>query len=222
MRVTAWSHSRLALYETCPAQFKYKHIDKLPDPASPAMARGDAIHKSIAAYITNKAEDLVPDAKRSKLAYLIDNFRAWPETDKVVEQQWGFTSAWKPTGWFAKDTWFRSTLDAAALYEDLTGEVVDWKTGKRYGSNDDQMELFALSFMCQYAPATHVTTRLAYIDSGEEEFAEFPVNEKDKLRDKWTARANVMFNDTTFVPRPNEKCRFCAFSKSKGGPCRFG
>ena len=34
--VTAWSYSRLSDYQQCPAKFKHKHMDKLPDPPGPA------------------------------------------------------------------------------------------------------------------------------------------------------------------------------------------
>lgn len=221
MRITAWSYSRYALYELCPLKFKLKHIDKVPEPQAPAMERGDRIHKGVAAYILGKAEEPPQDAIAHPFpAKLIGEFRAFP--DKVVEQQWGFTAAWQPTGWFGRATWFRNVLDAAALYEDLTGDVADWKTGKRYGSNTEQMELNALSFMCQYKPAIGVTTRMVYLDIGEEDVGEFKVSEKETLQAKWVEKVKPMFSDTVFAPRPNDKCRFCAFSRSNSGHCRFG
>lgn len=221
--ITAWSYSRLANWELCPAQFKYRHIDKLKEPPSPAMERGNVMHKALANFLTTPGESLPAFVTNPFQQKLYTEMQAFP--DKIVEQQWGFTVGWEPTGWFAKGknaTWYRCSLDVALLYEDLTGEVVDHKSGKRYGTNDDQMEQFALSFMCQYKPAEHVTTRLVYLDGGEEEIAEFPAKDKEALKAKWTARAAAMLQDTTFVARPNDKCRFCHFSKSKQGPCRFG
>jgi hypothetical protein len=30
-----------------------------------------------------------------------------------------------------------------------------------------------------------------------------------------------MLEDIDFIPNPNPTCRWCAFSKQKGGPCAF-
>ncbi len=219
--LTAWSYSRFATYNQCPLKFKLTVIDKMKEPSSPAMERGNQVHKALADYITGKAE-LPPEVKTPFHHQLYGEMRGISPEDKLVEQQLGFTSGWKPTGWFAKDTWLRVVWDVGLLYEDLTGEVVDHKTGKKYGSNDDQMELFGLSFLCQYRPATHVTTRLIYVDSGDEEIAEFPASVKEKLQAKWEQKVVPMFSDTVFAPRPSDKCRFCTFSRSNKGLCRFG
>lgn len=218
--ITAWSYSRFAKYELCPAQFKYAYIDKLPTTGSPAMARGDKIHRSIASFVMGGIaleSDAVKHAFPAKLIKEVRDFE-----DKVVEQQWGFTARWEPTGWFGKDTWFRNIVDAAVLYDDLWTDCLDWKTGKRYASNADQMELNALAMMRHFKPATGVTTRMVYIDSGEEDTSEFKRSDEPLLMAKWEKKVEPMFTDTAFLPRPNDKCRFCDFSRSSGGPCRFG
>lgn len=218
--VTAWSYSRFAKYDLCPLQFKLAVLDKRKTTANAAMARGDKIHKSIASYVMGGIA-IEPEAVKHVFPRkLIEELRAFD--DKVVEQQWGFTRAWNATGWFGGDTWFRSILDAAAMYEDLWADVIDWKTGKKYGSNADQMELNALSLFRHFKPAVGVTTRMVYLDSGDEDTAEFTKADEPKLIAKWEKKIEPMFTDTAFLPRPNEKCRFCDFSKSKGGPCRYG
>lgn len=218
--VTAWSYSRYAAYTLCPLQFKLRFLDKLGEPSSPAMERGDRIHKGVAAYLGGAAE-CPPEAKQHAFpAKLIEEMRAFD--DKVVEQQWGFTSRWEPTGWFGKDTWFRNIVDAAALYDDMTIDVVDWKTGKKYDTNADQMELNAVAMFARFKPATQVTTRMVYLDGGNEDTADFKRSEFDGLKDKWRHKVAPMFADRTFAPRPNDKCHFCIFAKSKTGKCRFG
>lgn len=218
--LTAWSYSRYTKYALCPLQFKLSVIDKIKEPPSDAMARGDRIHKGAAAFVLGQTATLPTEIRHPYQIKLCGEVAAFP--DKLVEHQQGFTRQWKPTGWFSKDTWYRQIYDVALLYEDLTAEAVDWKSGKKYGSNAEQMELQALSLMCQFKPAIHVTTRLVYIDSGEEEIAEFPVAVKEPLKAKWEQKVAPMFSDTVFAPRPNEKCRFCHFAKSKAGLCRFG
>ena len=222
--ITAWSYSRYACYALCPLQFKFKFVDKLPEPGSAAMQRGNDIHVGIAKFLQGK-EATVPAAalKNPIIEDLIQ--QVYQQPNKEVEQQWGFTAQFVPTGWFGKDTWFRSTLDVGVMYEDMTFEAVDWKTGRRYGSNAEQMETQALAAMAHFGPITHVTTRLAYIDEDSKnpfEFEEFPVTHKQKLTDKWVKKVQPMFTDTVFAPRPNDKCRFCFQSRSSGGKCAFG
>lgn len=179
------------------------------------------LHKGAADFLTGKCAGAPQELlKHPRVETLLLELQQIP--DKQVEQQWGFTDCWKPTGWFAKDTWLRVVLDVAVIYPDLIAEALDWKSGKRYGHNDDQMELFALAVMCQFVPVKHVTTRLVYVDTGEEEFAEFPVHHKQRLIDKWMKKIRPMFEDTTFSPRPNDKCKYCPLAKSISGKCAFG
>lgn len=225
-KVTAWSYSRYAAYANCPLQFAEKFLTGWKDPGSPAMDRGNDIHKASAAFVSNVADTLPREAMQNPVVLqTMQEIRSVPTDKKQVEQQWGYTSDFKATGWFGADTWFRSVLDAGVMYDDLTYELVDWKTGKRYGSNDEQMETQALAVMGRFAPVKHVTTRLVYIDeagSNPFEFAEFPATHKEKLAAKWRNKVSPMFNDTVFAPRPNDKCRFCHFSRDKGGKCAFG
>ena len=219
---TTWSFSRWACWDTCPLQYKLKFIDKRPDPPSPAMARGDKIHKALARYGGQIPGEPMPDAVVDPFQkQLVDEIRDYE--DKVIEQQWGFGVNWKPTGYFGKTTWLRSICDVGLLYGD-DAEVIDWKTGKVYGSNADQMELFALTTFERFPGQTRggVKTRLIYLDVKQEQEERFAYADLDRLRAKWTKRAEDMLNDRQWLPRPNDKCVFCNFSRSKGGPCRFG
>lgn len=222
--LTAWSYSRYETWARCPLQFKFKFLDKLKEAGSPAMERGTGIHLSGAKFCANQ-EDHIDDAfhKHPSILKLAEEIRAHPVEDKDVEQQWGYRADFSPTGWFGGDTWFRSILDAGVVYDDMTYEAVDWKTGKRYGSNDDQVETQALAVMTRNPMVVHVTTRLAYVDSGDHVFAEFPATHREKIAAKWQAKVAPMFADTIYAARPNDKCRFCTWRRSGDTPkCAFG
>lgn len=224
-KFTAWSYSRLACYELCPLQAKLKFLDKIPEPGSPAMERGKVLHDGIANYLQGKADGIPREAiQHPKIESLILEMCQFPE--RIIEQQWGFTGHWEPTGWFGGDTWFRSILDAGFVYEDLTGEANDWKTGKRYGSNMDQMKSQAVAMFAKYKPLTKVTVRLSYLDTPAKddpfEIADIVKHEIPTIKKDFEKRAARMFEDTIFAPRPNSKCHFCNFSKNKGGQCAFG
>lgn len=224
-KITAWSYSRLAAYELCPLQAKLKFVDKIKEPDSAAMQRGNQLHKAIASFLQGNAEGVPREAiQHPAIERLIVELGQFPE--RIVEQQWGFTHNWQPTAWFGDSTWFRSILDVGVVYADLTAEAVDWKTGKRYGSNMDQMKSQAVAMFGRFKPLTNVTVRLAYLDTapGDDAFeiAEVKKHEVPSIQADFEKRVAKMVSDTLFAPRPNHKCRFCAFSKDKGGQCSFG
>lgn len=190
------------------------------------MQRGDRIHKATAAFIEGKAPTMPEEIKLPFQRKLLEECRA--AEDKVVEQQWAFNDRWTATGWFDKANakhgaaWLRTIVDYGVAYEDNVIEVVDWKTGKVYGHNADQVELFALATMRYFRPAVQVITRLVYFDAGIEQTDVFDAKDQDKLIAKWQGKVRPMFEDEKFLPRPGNHCYRCDFAKSKGGVCRFG
>lgn len=219
--VSAWSYSRYADYHQCPAKFKYKHIDRLPDPGSPAMQRGNDVHKAAENFIRGKG-DATPELAgvREQLEFLRDNFA-------VPEENWGFRVDWEwigREGWFGDDVWFRAKTDVRLLYEDDTLLLGDWKTGKKYFSNEEQIELFALAGYRRFPFVTEVDTRLWYTDAAPDDNEVqrvYKVKELEKIQSDWTKRVVPMFKDRRFAPTPNDKCGWCPYSKAKGGPCKF-
>lgn len=223
--IDAWSFSRYSLYEQCPYKFKLMHIDKVDTPKPPAMARGNKVHKEAADYLLGRVVD-IPESMQSRKDFL----PVLRDMNPFVEQKWAYDEHWRATKYFEKTpgraAWLRGSLDAGVMYPDRTFEAIDWKTGKKYGSNDEQMELFALLVMVRFPEVDKVMTRLSYVDMepgpGSETYAEFSSADKDALIAKWTAAAQPMFRDTIFAPRQNSMCHFCEFNRSSGGPCRYG
>jgi CRISPR/Cas system-associated exonuclease Cas4 (RecB family) len=108
--------------------------------------------------------------------------------------------------------------------------VTDWKTGKfRAEINDDyieQLELYALAALRLHPHLKEVRPRLVYIDVGlifpaVDNPIVFTQADVPKLKKLWEKRTKPMMSDTTFAPRPNDKCKWCHFRKSSGGPCKF-
>jgi hypothetical protein len=218
----AWSYSAWSDYDLCPLKYHGRKVLKLAEPPSAALEDGNKFHHQVAAHVSQGGP--LPERPIHKnILPLVAQIRDME--DKVVEQQWGFTSQWKPTGWFtkgAKATWLRAVLDVGIVYEDQTATVVDWKTGKRYSSNDDQMELFAAVTFSYFPHLVSLETRLLYVDSGQEEQAEFNRSELPGLIDKWEGRARTMLSDRDWKPKPNDKCHFCVRARQNGGDCKFG
>ncbi len=236
-KLTSWSFSRYGDYKKCPLSAKLKHIDKIQEPKGPAMARGIDIHNMAEAYIKGTLKKLPPE-----LALLKDEFNKLKALYKkkalpvIVEDNWAFTKDWTETSW--QDwvgCWVRIKLDAAHYSTETRLVVTDWKSGKfRVEQNEDyleQLELYALAAFLLHEHIEEVEPRLAYTDEGV--FyppADKPIvyTRKDipRLRKLWDNRVKPMMNDTSFLPKPNDKCRWCFYGQSgkvKGGPglCKY-
>lgn len=209
-----WSFSRWQTWDKCPFAYKAKFILKLPDPPSPAMERGNKVHKAIDAYLTGRGP-LPPEVKSPFHRQLYDEMRQHER--KMVEQKWGFTKSWRSTGFFDnKSVWLRAICDVVLLYDDDSVEVVDHKTGKKYGHNDDQVELFALTTFMQFGQQAKngVRTRLIYLDSDQEDVSMFDHAAVEGLRAKWNNRADDMLSDRRFISRAGCRCRWCEMKRA--------
>lgn len=218
--VTAWSYSRYADYQQCPLRFKLKHIQKMKEPGSPAMQRGSDIHKEGENYLTAKKK---PRSVPKSYANFTEEMEQLRGLDPLCEQQWGFTSKWAPTGWFGNDTWLRIVCDVVVLYDDHTVDLIDFKTGRKYDTNEEQVELFSCAPFIKWPEVTDVRTRLWYLDADKdnEVIRDYTRGDFEGIRKGWEKKVVPMFKDKRFAPTPNAKCRWCAFSKDKGGPCPF-
>ncbi len=218
-RIKAWSFSRWEAYNRCPLQAKYKFLDKIPEPPSPALEKGKKAHEVLARFMAGFAADRHELPGWKHFGELMVELRA---LEPLVEQQWGYTDQWKPTDWFGNDTWFRAVLDAGVVYKDNTADVVDFKTGKPSPSHAEQAELYALSVLARYPSVTDVAVRFWYLEHGKESVFEFERTVLPALKEKWTDKVQHMLEDTTFAPRPGNHCRWCSFAASKEGPCKHG
>lgn len=215
-KITAWSYSRWSDYDKCPQLAKFKYVDRLPEPENPAMKRGGEVHDALAAFLAGSAD--APQAAE-RFTDLLAQLR---DLEPLYEQQWGFTCEWRVTGWFDRDTWFRSVLDVCVVYEDNTADVVDFKTGKESPTHAQQGELYAASVFVRYSQVQRITVRFWYLDHGTESVYRFARADAAELIEKWTKRVQPMLNDTVFAPRPGKHCHWCNFAKSKEGPCKYG
>jgi PD-(D/E)XK nuclease superfamily len=222
--LTAWSYSRYADYERCPLFFKLKYLDKtLVDEGSAAMQRGSVIHKEAEDYTNGKLKKLPDNLKNFKA-----EFAQLRTMNPLVEQTWGFRKDWSWNGrdsWFGDEVWLRVKMDVHVVYDDNTGEVIDHKTGRKYGTNEEQVELFGAVAFMRTPTLTSVKIRLWYLDiadptQNEEEF-DMSAKEAIAVRKKWDKKVIPMFNDRRFAPKPNDKCRYCPASKAKGGVCVY-
>lgn len=220
----AWSYSRYSDYQRCPLFFKLKYLDKsLVDEGSAAMQRGTDIHKMAELYTLGKIKKLPKELVNFK-----DEFAQLKTLSPLVEQLWGFKNDWSWSGrqgWFGDDIWLRAKADVALTYDDTTGEVIDHKTGRKYGSNEEQVGLMSVATFRRFPELTRLTARLWYLDVADkdekEEIFEYTAAELLLIQRDWDKKVRPMFNDRRFAPKPNQWCGRCPASKAKGGVCQF-
>lgn len=222
-RITAWSYSRYNDYEKCPALAKYKHVDRMKEPDSPVMAHGSAVHEQAAQFITGKLKQLPEELVKVK-----SDMQRFHLAKAHCEEQWAFNAEWEQVDWFARDAWLRIMVDAHYLdvkkngaLRNTTVYIIDHKTGKHHPEHALQRSLYALGAFLRYPDAKLVVVRHLYVDHGEEDSDSFKPSQLAKLKADWLKRIAPMMNDTRFAPRPGNYCRWCFFSKAKGGPCQY-
>lgn len=237
--ISSWSFSRYSTYKQCPLKLKLSAIDKISEPTNEAMQRGVNIHKMAEDYIKGTLSRLPPELKlfKDEFSKLRKLYKKTPD-DIVVEDNWAFTKNWAQTTWNNWALcWVRIKLDAAHYEENDVLVVTDWKSGKfRPESNEEyleQLELYALGAFLLDDNLQKVKPRLAYTDEGRiypngSDEPELVYTRKDipRLKKLWEKRTKPMLSDTTFAPRPNDKCRWCWYGQSKkavGGPgvCKY-
>lgn len=261
-RFTAWSPSRLADYEQCPAAAKYKALDKLcpkcfkgrllggynaPEVCDTCkividqpvpLARGSAIGLSLERYVAGTASALHSEVTHPKVLKLAASLRKAASAKRVqVELSLNFDSSWQIVrDRFSPKIWCRAKID---VYQQKTASealVIDWKTGgvDRDGAiradekYDSQLRIYTLATMCAFPTLKSAKARLVFTDCAAERNPVIARPECNLTSDGvaaekkvWENRTTAMLNDTSFSPKPNPKCRWCAYARGGGGPCQY-
>lgn len=209
MSALHWTISRLKQYEKCPRQYCWTYLDQ-PDvpvgPPGPALLRGTAIHADLEAYLIGEQEELL----HPEITPIWHQQAYWlKQQDVRVEEQWELDNQWQRDG----PLWLRMRIDAWYLREDGSAVVIDFKTGKVYPENMQQVEVYAVAAFGLFPEIKVVHGELWYIDQGEIDSKTFEREDADKLARRWEHRAGIMLNATDFPPHPTRLCGWCPFKE---------
>lgn len=230
MKITSWSYSKLKCYETCPRQFRYKYIDRVPEPPSPAMARGTEKHLQLEQYISGEAARLPKELSDSlgELRRDVQVLRKQPKAEAEVEL--AVDKRWRITSWTDPRAWLRAKFDVRApdvhpTNEQIGTRIIDHKTGReRPAEHSEQLELYSVMEFSVNKVIDYVVGEIFYVDHGRKLSVLY--NSRafvlEKLRDRWEDRATTMLRDRKYPAAPGRGCRWCSFSREKGGPCDAG
>lgn len=210
MKKPIYSYSRWKLYDQCPAKYKFKYIDKLPeDPPGPAVARGLEIHKMAEDYVNGTCQEFNPifsyfekGLDRLKNLYSFGN----GFTEKRIEisnRDWAYS--------------LQGIIDYQYINEDSNEcTIIDYKTGNIYQDHADQGEFYCLLATLKDSTLESISSEFWYIDKNKILIFDFnPIG----MLDKWLNRFDSLHNDTEYDYKENQYCKYCSYSKKRGGPC---
>ncbi len=205
------SPSRAADFMSCPLLFRFRTVDRLPEPSSPAATRGTVVHKVLEDLFDLPAPDRTPQRARALLA------PAWeailesdPAVAEMFDEEGPEVAAWLASceetlgRYFAledptrlepaeRELYVETLLDSKLLLRGFvdridiapTGDirVVDYKTGKAPHEAFEAKALFQMKFYALVIWRTRgvVPKMLQLIYLGSGELLRYSPDERDLL-----------------------------------------
>lgn len=167
------SPSNILAHKKCPLQAWGQREKLIAWKESPQKARGTAVHSALEQAVKDKFKPPAALPDGCKPAYISDVMRAMSleahmeKMQVMTEQSLAVNRAFKPTNFFADDTFFRCRADLLMVYPDKRGAIIgDWKTGKIYDYSKDQMRLEAVLVYAVFG-TPRVDWKLFYVDQGQ-------------------------------------------------------
>lgn len=235
--ISAWSHSRLSIFESCKYRAFLAYIKKVPEPdrGDPMVKigkpewpndRGSRIHDQAELYVRGKTDTIIKELRtfQPHLDALRDLFQ---QGKVVMEDMWCFDNNWKAVGPRAFDKiWGRVKLDVCVMRSPTKATVIDYKTGKRYGNevkHAEQGQLYQLETFNRYKKLEEVIVELWYTDIDELVPMKFKRNQGMRFMRNFNDRAIAMTTCTEFPKNPNmHTCKWCPYGPAGTNHCPEG
>jgi len=229
------SYSQIETFITCPLQYKYRYILKIPVPQAAALSFGQAIHTSL-----EKLYESLKDGTPMNKTELLGQFRKdWSASyrNKKYEYKMIERGAFLLSEYYEKV--FVTTTQVLSLEApfkirihpelsiggkidriDKTAsgiEIIDYKTGsapkKRDPAKDLQLSVYALAATENAAFTKNieeVTVSLLFLDGLEKVSANRTQENLDHTKQEIHSIANTIAA-SDFAPTPGKFCDFCEF-----------
>jgi putative RecB family exonuclease len=193
---TSLSPSRVSSFTTCPMQFRFSSIEKLPEPPGVATTRGSVVHRALELLFVRRPSARVPAALDADLTTALDEFRARPDylglrLDDEAASTFELECRSLLDRYFTMEDpssvreiglelrmeaavgalTLRGIIDRLELDDEDELVVTDYKTGRPPSGNFEQRSLAGVhfySFLCESVLGRRpARIRLMYLRSGE-------------------------------------------------------
>ena len=193
---TSLSPSRVSSFTSCPMQFRFSSIEKLPEAPGPATTRGSIVHRALELLFVRPASERTPEALGHDMESALDEYRTHPDyvglrLDADAADRFDHDCHALIDKYFAMEDpttvreiglelWMEAEVGALTLRGiidrlelDADGELVvtDYKTGRAPSGNYEQKSLAGVhfySFLCEAVFGKRpAKIRLMYLSSGE-------------------------------------------------------
>lgn len=229
------SYSSLKTYQTCPLQYKYKYIDKLPEKKRPELIFGKFIHK-VLFLVLNHKQALPPNQKALQKAKNLLK-QDWPKEDLgkqeknfrlkgelILEQ---FFQSFNPKAQeiLSAEEKFAVPLEDHLLsgiidrIDKLPGdilEVVDYKTGRPSSQEgvhqNQQLTFYYHAASARFPKFKEIRLSLHFLES------DLKISSQRGKADILTLKSTIddvsgKITKKQFPPKNGPLCRFCDYNE---------
>ncbi len=193
---TGLSPSRISAFTSCPMQFRFSSIEKLPEPPGIPTTRGTVVHRALELLFVRPPDERTPDALANDLQTALVEYSTHPDyvglrlnaaaaetfardCEKLIERYFAMED---PTQVRDIGLELRMSVDIGTLNMrgiidrlelDANGDLVvtDYKTGRPPSGNYEQKSLSGVhfySYLCEEVLGRRpARIRLMYLSTGE-------------------------------------------------------
>jgi DNA helicase-2/ATP-dependent DNA helicase PcrA len=231
--VSYLSYSQLDTFMTCPLQYRYRYILRIPVPTSAALSFGDTMHKVMHAFYALKHP-----TKQDLLKLLDDNWSRIGYGDKKYEEKMKRRGKELLEGFFDKgydpdviptalEEPFKlkitptltlgGKIDRIDTLKDGTTEIIDYKTGTapkvRDPKKDLQLTVYAMAGADEgvYKKASEKVIVSFYFFEGQTKISATRTKEQLIAAKEEIAKRADDISRSDFHPTPGKYCDFCEF-----------
>ena len=214
-----WSHSSLKDFEGCARRYhEVKVLKKYPTPETEQIIYGKELHAAAEHYVKDGTP--LPE----QFAFMVPVLEALMSKPgrKLPEHEMALTDTLRPCDFKSSDVWVRGVADLLIIDDDnLTGWVVDYKTGNNKYPDTDQLVLMSLLVFAHFPHIRQVNSALLFVV--KESMVKYKMS-VDDVPNHWqryrerVAKLAACFDHNVWNPTQTPLCNWCAVKSCEFNP----